>query len=73
MISCMLTTYFAFSQGQNDTILIDKDLQEVIISATKTTQTITQLPIPVVIISENEIKNFCSSKLLLLVSLYQLK
>lgn len=59
----MLTTYFAFSQGQNDTILIDKDLQEVIISATKTSQTITQLPIPVVIISENEIKNFCSSKL----------
>ena len=41
MISCMLTTYFAFSQGQNDTILIDKDfkcyLAEINVKKTKAT------------------------------------
>ena len=63
MTSCMLATYFAYSQVQNDSILFERNIQEVIISATKTSQTINQLPIPVVIISEKEIKEFSASKL----------
>ena len=59
----MLATYFAYSQVQNDSILFERNIQEVIISATKTSQTINQLPIPVVIISEKEIKEFSASKL----------
>ncbi|MDC0249248.1 TonB-dependent receptor [Flavobacteriales bacterium] len=61
--SCMLVTYFAYSQVQNDSILFERNIQEVIISATKTSQTINQLPIPVIIISEKEIKEFSASKL----------
>lgn len=59
----MLATYFAYSQVQNDSILFERNIQEVIISATKTSQAINQLPIPVVIISEKEIKEFSASKL----------
>ena len=59
----MLLTYFSFSQNQSDTILVEKKIQEVMISATKTSRTINQLPIPVVIISEKEIKEFSASKL----------
>ena len=59
----MLATYFAYSQVQNDSILFERNIQEVIISATKTSQAINQLPIPVVIISKKEIKEFSASKL----------
>ena len=59
----MLTTYFASSQVQNDSILFKKNIQEVIISATKTSKSIDELPIPVTIISEKEIQEFSASKL----------
>ncbi|MEC7864130.1 MAG: Plug domain-containing protein, partial [Bacteroidota bacterium] len=51
------------ASGQSDSILIEKKLKEVMISATKTSQTINELPVPVVIISEKEIKEFSASKL----------
>ena len=59
----MLTTYFASSQVQNNSILFEKNIQEVIISATKTSKSIDELPIPVTIISEKEIQEFSASKL----------
>jgi outer membrane receptor for ferrienterochelin and colicins len=59
----MLTTYFASSQVQNDSILFKKNIQEVTISATKTSKSIDELPIPVTIISEKEIQEFSASKL----------
>ena len=34
----MLLTYFSFSQNQNDTIIFDRKLEEVTISATKTSK-----------------------------------
>ena len=52
----MLTTYFASSQVQNDSILFERNIKEVIISATKTSKSIDELPIPVTIISEKEIQ-----------------
>ena len=59
----MLLTYFSFSQNQNDTIVFDRKLEEVTISATKTSKSIDELPIPVTIISEKEIQEFSASKL----------
>ena len=59
----MLSAYFSFSQNQKDTIVFDRKLEEVTISATKTAKSIAKLPIPVMIISEKEIKEFGSSKL----------
>ena len=59
----MLLTYFSFSQNQNDTIVFDRKLEEVTISATKTSKSIAKLPIPVTIISEKEIEEFGASKL----------
>ena len=59
----MLSAYFSFSQNQKDTILFDRKLEEVTISATKTAKSIAKLPIPVMIISEKEIEEFGSSKL----------
>ena len=50
----MLFVLTAF--GQSDSIFVEKKLKEVMISATKTSQTINQLPLPVVIISEKEIR-----------------
>jgi outer membrane receptor for ferrienterochelin and colicins len=60
-IFLLLSVLTAFSQS--DTILVEKKIKEVMISATKTSRTINQLPIPVVIISEKEIKEFSASKL----------
>lgn len=54
---------FVHAFGQSDSILIEKKIQEVMISATQTSQTINQLPIPGVIISKKEIKEFSASKL----------
>ena len=59
----MLSTYFSFSQNQEDTIVFDRNLEEIIISAAKTSKSIDKLPIPIMIISEKEIKEFGSSKL----------
>jgi outer membrane receptor for ferrienterochelin and colicins len=59
----MLSSYFSFSQNQKDTIVFDRDLQEVTISATKTSKLIDDLPIPVTIITEKEIQEFSASKL----------
>jgi len=59
----MLLTYFSFSQNQNDTIVFDRKLEEVTISATKTSKSLDELPIPVTIISEKEIQEFSASKL----------
>ena len=59
----MLSAYFSFSQNQKDTIVFDRKLEEVTISATKTAKSIAKLPIPVMIISEKEIEEFGSSKL----------
>ena len=59
----MLFTYFSFSQNQNDTIVFDRKLEEVTISATKTSKSIKELPIPVIVISEKEIQDFSASKL----------
>lgn len=56
-----VSVFTAFSQS--DSVLIQNKLNEVIISATKTSQTRSQIPVPVVIISEQEIKKFSSSKL----------
>ncbi len=61
VILLFVSVFNAFSQS--DSVLIQNKLNEVIISATQTSQTINQLPIPVVIISEKEIKKFSSSKL----------
>ena len=47
----MLLTYFSFSQNQKQAIVFDRKLEEVTISATKTTKPIAKLPIPVMIIS----------------------
>ena len=59
----MLSSYFSFSQNQKGTIVFDRDLQEVTISATKTSKLIDDLPIPVTIITEKEIQEFSASKL----------
>ncbi|MDB9910145.1 TonB-dependent receptor [Flavobacteriales bacterium] len=59
----MLSAYFSFSQNQKDTIVFDRKLEEVTISATKTAKSIAKLPIPVMIISKTEIEEFGSSKL----------
>ncbi len=59
----MLSAYFSFSQNQKDTIVFDRKLEEVTISAAKTAKSIAKLPIPVMIISEKEIEEFGSSKL----------
>ena len=59
----MLSSYFSFSQNQKGTIVFDRDLQEVTISATKTSKLIDELPIPVTIITEKEIQEFSASKL----------
>ncbi len=59
----MLTTYLASSQVQKDSILFKKNIQEVIISATKTSKFIEELPIPATIISEKELQEFSASKL----------
>ncbi|CAI8218316.1 MAG: Colicin I receptor [Cryomorphaceae bacterium] len=59
----MLLTYFSFSQNQKETIVFDRKLEEVTISATKTAKSIDKLPIPVMIISKKEIEEFGSSKL----------
>ena len=60
----ILTLLFALPVfGQSDSILIKKKLQEVIISATKTNQTVNELPIPITIISEKEVQEFSASKL----------
>ena len=48
----MLSAYFSFSQNQKDTIVFDRKLEEVTVSATKTAKSIDKLPIPVMIISE---------------------
>ncbi|MBT4881563.1 MAG: TonB-dependent receptor plug domain-containing protein, partial [Flavobacteriales bacterium] len=63
IIFYMLSSYFSFSQNQKDTIVFDRDLQEVTISATKTSKLIDDLPIPVTIITEKEIQEFSASKL----------
>lgn len=57
----LLSVFIAF--GQSDSVLIEKKIKEVMISATKTSQTINQLPVPVVIISEKEISAFSANKL----------
>ncbi len=59
----MLSAYFSFSQNQKDTIVFDRKLEEVTISATKTSKSIDELPIPITIISEKEIQEFSASKL----------
>lgn len=59
----MAVLFFFNAFGQSDSILVEKKINEVIISATKTSQTINQLPIPAVIISEKEIKKIGASKL----------
>ena len=50
----LLSVFTAFSQS--DSILTENKLNEVIISATKTNQTVNELPIPITIISEKEAK-----------------
>ncbi len=60
----ILTLLFALPVfGQSDSILIKKKLQEVMISATKTSKSIDELPIPISIISEKEVQEFSASKL----------
>jgi outer membrane receptor for ferrienterochelin and colicins len=59
----MLLTYFSFSQNQKDTVIFDRNLQEVTITATKTSKFINELPIPVTIILEKEVQEFSASKL----------
>jgi len=59
----MLSAFFSFSKSQKDTIVFDRKLEEVTISATKTAKSIDKLPIPVMIISKKEIEEFGSSKL----------
>ena len=49
--------------GQTDSLMIKKNIKEVMISATKTSQNISKLPIPVLVISEKEIKQFEASTL----------
>jgi outer membrane receptor for ferrienterochelin and colicins len=58
-----LSFFMCFAQERKDSIVFSKTIKEVMISATKTSQTVSQLPIPVVIVSEKEIKNFSASKL----------
>jgi len=59
----MLSAFFSFSKSQKDTIVFDRKLEEVTISATKTAKSIDKLPIPVMVISKEEIEEFGSSKL----------
>ena len=53
----------AQSQVQKDSVLTVIKINEVTISATKTSKLIDELPIPVTIISEKEIQEFSASKL----------
>ena len=60
--------YFVFftfvnAQEKKDTILIDRDIDEINISVAKTVKPIKDLPIPVLIISDNEIQQFGASTL----------
>ncbi|MDP7567442.1 MAG: TonB-dependent receptor plug domain-containing protein, partial [Flavobacteriales bacterium] len=57
----LLSVFTAFSQS--DSILTENKLNEVIISATKTNQTVNELPIPITIISEKEVQEFSANKL----------
>ena len=54
---------FANAQEKKDTILIDRDINEINISVVKTVKPIKDLPIPVLIISDNEIQQFGASTL----------
>ena len=57
------SSFLCFSQEQKDSTIIKMKIKEVTISATKTSKSIDELPIPVTIISEKEIKEFSASKL----------
>ena len=57
----LLSFFTVFSQS--DSILTENKLNEVIISSTKTNQTIHELPIPITIISEKEVQEFSANKL----------
>jgi len=63
LIFPILSFLNTFGQDEGDGVLIEKKLNEVLISATQTTQNIEELPIPVVIIQEKEITKFNSTKL----------
>ena len=58
-----LSSFLCFSQEQKDSTIIKMKIKEVTISATKTSKSIDELPIPVTIISKKEIKEFSASKL----------
>ena len=62
-IFSLLPFFSAFGQNINDSSLVNRKLKEVIISATKTNQTVNELPIPITIISEKEVQEFSANKL----------
>ena len=56
IIIFFLPSFLCFTQEKKDTTIIKIKMKEVTISATKTSKSIDELPIPVTIISEKEIK-----------------
>ena len=59
----MLSSYFSFSQNQEDSIIINSKLKEITISATKSSISLENLPIPTSVITEKEISLTSASKL----------
>tara|TARA_B110000495_G_C23020081_1_gene605000 strand:+ start:449 stop:2494 length:2046 start_codon:yes stop_codon:yes gene_type:complete len=59
----MLSSFFSFSQNQEDSIIINSKLKEITISATKSSISLDNLPIPTSVITEKEISVTSASKL----------
>ena len=59
----MISSYFSFSQNQEDSIIINSKLKEITISATKSSISLENLPIPTSVITEKEISLTSASKL----------
>ena len=62
LIFC-ISTFLSFSQEQKDSTILKIKMKEVIISATKTSKTINELPIPATIITGKEITEYNANKL----------
>ena len=60
VIFLLIISQFANAQIQQDSILIEREINEVKISVAKTLKSIEDLPIPAKIIDEQEIKHILS-------------
>ena len=62
-ICLYLSSFLCYAQDKEDTVVFEKKVKEVIISATKSSKPLGNLPLPGSIINEKEIKESSSNKL----------